>query len=320
MYYFDFFFLKFFLFKRCGGTIVQFSRVPSACKPAMKKKPVPLLLEREESILTSSGISEMEILLHPTELLKALSFYFHLHSLRHFSSAHPVILSESSLAQFASSQCGDLSYEKFSIHKTSQAFTLTQLSGKQVFFHRISVHPDELKQLTADLISLRGTNHPHIINLVDVFIDSNQLVLGFEQMDISVTDILEQYEHLSLSESDIAYICSGILKALAFMHNRGKKHRKLQTDKVYISSEGRVKLYCLLLLSHFCPYSSSYFLSISFRYDIDILHPPKRYLRVLTPYWMSPEEILGANPPPLRSDIWSLGIAIREMAEGNLIS
>ena len=100
-----------------------------------------------------------------------------------------------------------------------------------------------------------------------------------------------------MKEADIANVCKGMLEGLAFLHENFRLHRDIKSDNVLVNINGEVKLadfgFAIMLNSE----------------------ESKRTSVVGTPYWMAPE-LIKAEPYDSKVDIWSTGITLIEMAEG----
>jgi serine/threonine protein kinase len=112
-----------------------------------------------------------------------------------------------------------------------------------------------------------------------------------------LTVILEQYDSLRMREDHIARVCMDTLEALAYMHDLHRIHRDIKSDNILLSSTGVVKI-------------------ADFGYAAQLTEKKrKRNTIVGTPYWMAPELIRGQSYD-VKVDLWSLGIMVMEMAEG----
>jgi len=112
-----------------------------------------------------------------------------------------------------------------------------------------------------------------------------------------LTDILEQFEDIRLTEPQIAFCCKETLKALSYIHTLHRIHRDIKSDNILLNTSGAIKL-------------------ADFGYAAQLTQKQqKRNTVVGTPYWMAPELIRG-HDYGTKVDIWSLGIMLMEMAEG----
>jgi len=112
-----------------------------------------------------------------------------------------------------------------------------------------------------------------------------------------LTDVLEAFDTVQMDEAQIAYLSRESLKALSYIHNLHRIHRDIKSDNVLLGADGSVKL-------------------ADFGYAAQLTKKQqKRNTVVGTPYWMAPELIRG-HDYGTKVDIWSLGIMVMEMAEG----
>eukprot|EP00605_Chrysophyceae_sp_TOSAG23-4_P001061 GSChrysophyteH1.ASY1.ANO1.1166.1 assembled CDS len=104
-------------------------------------------------------------------------------------------------------------------------------------------------------------------------------------------------QSLSKHPNIMAYVCKGMLQGLAFLHRQYRLHRDIKSDNVLVNFDGDVKL-------------------ADFGFAINLTAEESRRTSVVgTPYWMAPELIKGTRYDS-KVDIWSLGITLMEMAEG----
>jgi len=165
----------------------------------------------------------------------------------------------------------------------------------------MNLSPDSLNLITSEIQIMKMTRHKNIVGYVDSYIVDNnkKLWIAMEYMDNGcLTEVLEQFEVYRMGEPEIAWVCGEVLKGLAYIHSRHRIHRDIKSDNLLIGSNGEVKI-------------------ADFGYAAQLSQQKqKRNTVVGTPYWMAPELIRGHDYDN-KVDIWSLGIVVMEMAEGD---
>jgi len=117
----------------------------------------------------------------------------------------------------------------------------------------------------------------------------------------SITDLikLNKQENRSLTENEIAAITIDILKGLAYLHKSKTIHRDLKPANILLNSSGEAKL---------ADFGVSAQLTTTLK---------KAQTTIGTPLYMSPQVIDGSDYD-FKADIWSLGITLIEMIQGEL--
>nr|VZI28308.1 unnamed protein product [Spirometra erinaceieuropaei] len=142
---------------------------------------------------------------------------------------------------------------------------------------------------------MRAYAHPNIVEMYASYLVGDELWVLMEYMECgALTDIIS---HSKLNEEQIATICLPVLTALAYLHDHGVIHRDVKSDSVLLSARGIVKLSDF----GFCAKVSA--------------EGPRRRSLVGTPYWMAPE-VIARTPYFTAADVWSFGVLIIEMVEG----
>lgn len=167
--------------------------------------------------------------------------------------------------------------------------------------HKVAIKQMRLeKQPKKDLIAneilvMKQAKHDNIVNFRDSFIYHGDLWIVMDYMEGgSLTDVIS---HNMMTEPQIGAVCRETLKGLAHLHASGVIHRDIKSDNILLSLEGDIKL-------------------TDFGYCAQITETQKRRNTLVgTPYWMAPE-VITRKDYDSRIDVWSLGIMVIEMIEG----
>ncbi|KAI8901590.1 kinase-like domain-containing protein [Globomyces pollinis-pini] len=148
--------------------------------------------------------------------------------------------------------------------------------------------------LLNELTVLKHSNHLNIVGFVDAFYYLEDLWVIMEYMEGgSLTDIVSKSR---LSDIQIATISTHALNGLYFLHQRNIIHRDIKSDNLVLNGQGIVKL-------------------IDFGYSTKLTPSSKRIALAGSPYWMAPE-VIKQKDYDCKIDVWSYGITIIEMIEG----
>jgi len=168
----------------------------------------------------------------------------------------------------------------------------------KVAIKKMKLTASNIKDITTEIRIMKASVHPNIVNYINSYIVDDKLWVVMEFMAAGcLTEVLNQYAAVRLTERHIATICMETLRGLQYMHSLNCIHRDIKSDNILLGATGEVKL-------------------ADFGYAAQLTRDKGvRTTVVGTPYWMSPELIHGNNYDT-KVDIWSLGIMCMEMAEG----
>jgi len=169
---------------------------------------------------------------------------------------------------------------------------------RQVAIKKMRLKQSSSKQLLSEITIMKSLKHPNIVQYFDSFLVEKVIWVTMEFMSGgSLADVLSEHDQLKLTEGQMAYVIFEILKALNYMHKNHLIHRDVKSDNALLGSDGTIKL---------ADFGRAAQLTIE---------QQRRNSVVGTPYWLAPEVIRG-DEYDQRVDVWSLGIVLYEMAEG----
>ncbi|KAH9493017.1 p21 protein (Cdc42 Rac)-activated kinase [Bulinus truncatus] len=150
--------------------------------------------------------------------------------------------------------------------------------------------------LVVEVDLMKKLQHKNIVNFINCYTVETELWIVMELMECgTLRKILLQ---AVLKEEQAATVCSECLEGLKYLHENKIIHRDIKSENILISSTGDIKLsdfgYCAQLTNE-CE---------------------SRRTQVGTLYYLAPEIIMGQKYGN-KVDIWSLGITVIEMLEGN---
>ncbi|XP_076874061.1 serine/threonine-protein kinase PAK 6b [Brachyhypopomus gauderio] len=169
-------------------------------------------------------------------------------------------------------------------------------SGKRVAVKMMDLRKQQRRELLFnEVVIMRDYRHKNVVEMYKSALVGEELWVIMEYLQGgALTNIVSETR---LSEEQIATVCEAVLQALAYLHAEGVIHRDIKSDSILLTLDGRIKLSDF----GFCAQISK---------DI-----PKRRSLVGTPYWMAPE-VISKIPYGTEVDVWSLGIMVVEMVEG----
>ncbi|PWN53248.1 hypothetical protein IE53DRAFT_196564 [Violaceomyces palustris] len=145
----------------------------------------------------------------------------------------------------------------------------------------------------------RRSDHPNLLSLEAVFLKADGVWMVQELAEMSLADLIAvKGAGVEIQEEHMSRVMADLLEALEFLHARQIIHRDIRSDNVMMSPEGVAKVSDF---THACQLGPG---NLSRRSVVG------------TPYWMAPE-VIRADSYDVRCDIWSLGVVLWEMIEGD---
>jgi TolB-like protein len=170
----------------------------------------------------------------------------------------------------------------------------------------LSGDPERLARSQQEARAVAALNHPHIVTIHSVEEADGVHFLTMELVEGQALDRLIPASGLSVER--ILKIASALAEALAAAHEKGIVHRDLKPANVMVTEDGRVKVLDFGL-------AKDLLVEVSDDATLTSAGHTQPGMVMGTPAYMSPEQITGRTLDH-RSDIFSLGVVLHEMATG----
>ena len=167
--------------------------------------------------------------------------------------------------------------------------------------------PDRLARFQREARAVAALNHPNVVTLYSVEEDDGIHFITMELIEGQPLDRLICADGLPADR--ILEIAGALAEALAAAHEKGIVHRDLKPGNVMVTSEGRVKVLDFGLAKDLGVEAAS-------NATLTSVGHTQAGMVMGTPAYMSPEQVSG-RPLDHRSDIFSLGVVLHEMATGH---
>jgi len=266
-----------------------------------------------EVMLRSAGIEPEDFNKHKGAAAKAVEFYQNMINEQPYtnrvsseaSSSTP--LPEKKKLKLEELVCSEDPTKRYSNEEkigegaAGQVFSaLDKQTNRKVAIKKMKLDEESSKLLASEIHMMKSSNHGNIVDYVESYIVGGELWVVMEFLSNGMlTEWLEQYPNgdCRMDEPEIAFVCREILQALSYIHSLHRIHRDIKSDNVLIGEDGSIKL-------------------ADFGYAAQLTQQKsKRTTVVGTPYWMAPEVIQGTDYD-YKVDVWSLGIMLMEMTDG----
>lgn len=167
--------------------------------------------------------------------------------------------------------------------------------------------PDRLARFQREARAVAALNHPNVVTVYSVEEDKG---VHFITMELIAGETLDRLISANGLPADrIIEIAGALAEALAAAHEKGIVHRDLKPGNVMVSSEGRVKVLDFGLAKDVGAEAAN-------NATLTSAGHTQAGMVIGTPAYMSPEQVSG-RPLDHRSDIFSLGVVLHEMATGH---
>jgi len=166
--------------------------------------------------------------------------------------------------------------------------------------HRTVTLESNLQQILKEIVFIKTSNHPNIVNYIESYHWDNKIWIVMEYCDGGTLKAL--YSKVDLQEPHISLIANEILEALKYLHSQHRIHRDLKCENVLMNLNGAVKLADMGIAAELS----------------DDPNPEDGEDTVIglcgSKFWMAPE-VISYQPYSYKADIWSFGCLLYELIE-----
>lgn len=175
-------------------------------------------------------------------------------------------------------------------------------TGQKVAIKKLEVikrGKDRYALILREIEIIATSEHPNIVAFIEGFHQGTSVWVVMEYMSAgSLYQLVELYpKGLRFPETCVGYVIYEVLLAVDYLHSIKRIHRDIKVDNILLSKDGHVKL---------ADFGTAVQLTFS---------KLQRSTLAGTPYYMAPE-LIKQIPYKEKVDIWSIGITIIEIVEG----
>ncbi len=179
-----------------------------------------------------------------------------------------------------------------------QDTVLDRIVAFKVLPRALTENPQAITNFMREAQAAAKLNHPNIVTVYDTGEQQGRFYIAMEYVEgTTLKEILRRRG--AISPSGILHVLMQMSEALAYAHEKKVIHRDIKPANAMWTREKKVKLMDFGLAK--------------------VIEEARNHTTVVagTPYYMSPEQTLGKNVDH-RTDIYSLGVAVFEMATGTV--
>jgi len=180
----------------------------------------------------------------------------------------------------------------------AQDTVLDRVVAFKVLPDSLQENPQALKNFLREAKSAASLNHPNIVTVYDAGEQDGLYYIAMEYVDGNTLKEIVKHRG-KISAGGIVHVLVQMSEALAYAHDNKIVHRDIKTANTMWARDRKAKIMDFGLAK--------------------VIEEVRNHTTVVsgTPYYMSPEQTLGKNVDH-RTDIYSLGVSLFEMATGRL--
>jgi serine/threonine-protein kinase len=165
--------------------------------------------------------------------------------------------------------------------------------------------PELVARFSREAAAAAQLRSPHVVQMLDHGVSTG----GIPYIAMELLEGCPLSAHLAavthIPPKQAANVVAQVAKALGRAHERGVVHRDIKPDNIFLCDAGGGEAFVKVLDFGIAKLSSG-----------EGLAETKTGAVLGTPYYMSPEQVLGAKSVDLRADLWALAVVAYEMLVG----
>ncbi len=170
---------------------------------------------------------------------------------------------------------------------------------------QLAENPDAFARFRREASSASAVKSPHVVQMLDHGLTAEGVPFIVMEL-LEGQDLRRRLEQVRfLPPREVITIVSHVAKALTKAHERGVVHRDIKPDNIFLTDAGGGETFVKVLDFGIAKASTGQGFGAT-----------RTGMMLGTPYYMSPEQTLGAKTIDHRTDIWSLGIVAFEALTG----
>lgn len=166
--------------------------------------------------------------------------------------------------------------------------------------------PDAGRRFHREAETIASLNHPHICTIYEIDEDAGRTFIAMERLE--GMNLKLYMARKTLATTEVLDVALQVADALEAAHAKGIVHRDIKPGNIFVSETGQVKVLDFGLARRFLTPETG---------DLSLTGSTIAGRPLGTANYMAPERILQLPLDP-RSDLFSLGVVIYEMATGRL--
>ncbi|MFB6263461.1 MAG: protein kinase, partial [Bradymonadaceae bacterium] len=183
------------------------------------------------------------------------------------------------------------------VYKARDTF-LNRIVAVKVLGEKLRGNETAVKYFLREARAAAALSHPNIVTIYDAGEQQGEYYLAMEYVEGETVKQLVE-ERGSLAEDEVRQIMIQCCRALEYAHGEDVIHRDIKSDNLMLKSDGTVKVMDFGLAKFLKEFKKSHTQQVG------------------TPYYMSPEQIIGENVD-FRSDLYGLGCTAFECITGEV--